>query len=276
MSSEQQSRPAMTEKAPDMKDIIARAQNHVEKNKFKVDRSKPVTKRKNRCVDGGYTPDQIKGSFARPGADGGYVEAALKVAKDLGIELSGARALQMVSSAIQSFGREFDNHTDVHSVHDNHELHGGPTKIGCGHEQGAVVFADKYGVEATAMQEVIDVLNSDHTPTPVETTVLDREHKEQAVLVVCGDEYSVMPWDAQKENMYFIYDADVDKTVMEAVWKHMVSQQDSPFAKVPFEVFEAAANLQTGVTVDRLATSKGSPTLYVRFDKEGNPTVSEK
>lgn len=250
-----------------MDEHLKKAQAFAEANTFRF-QEKELKKRKSRCVDGGYRADQVKDSFARPGADGGYVEALLKVAKDKGVEISGKQGVEVVKKVVESFGRGFNNHTDMHAEHDNHEAHAEHKKIGCGHEAKAVDFAEEYGVNALVMQEAIDAM-----VTEVENTVLDREHTEDSVLIVHGNEYSLNPWNSDRSEMNFIYDVDVDAEVMNLIWQG-ITQELPALAGVKLSLFKEAADLQTGITVEKLATSKGKPTFHVRYDRFGKPTVS--
>lgn len=252
-------------------DRLDQAQKFAEANAFAVE-TENVLERNARCVDGGYAQEQVAGSFARAGADGGYVEALLKVAKDNGIELSGEKALSVVKKVIEGFGRKFQNHTDVHAEHHNHDHEGEHSEIGCGHEAKAIQFPEEYGVDPEAMQEVVDLIVDGQVD--VDNTVLDREHAENAVLIVHGNKYSLYPWNAEQSEMNFIYDADVDDQVMDAVWNG-VQQEISEFASVEAAEFKKASSDQTGVTVEKLATSKGKPVYHVRFNEEGVPTVTE-
>lgn len=245
----------------------------VRDNMFKRPEGESNLKKTPRCVDGGYTKEQVTehgDSFARPGADGGYVEALLKVAKDNAIPLSGKEAVDIIATIVDGFGRKFYNHTDTHALHHNHDVAHGDKEIGCGHEAKAVAFASEYGVDATAMQEVINTIVSEQIPAV--NTVLDREHTEDAVLVVKGSTYSIAPWNGEKTEMNFVYDADIDAEVMGEIWKQV--QKDSRFSGIDFSAFKGAADLQTGVTVEKLATSKGKPTYVVEFSESGEPTLT--
>ena len=92
---------------------------------------------------------------------------------------------------------------------------------------------------------------------PVTMVTLPGEHKEEGVLIVKNEEYTVNSHD--DEHMYFIYDKKRDDLfIKELVEKMTVSE-------LVYENFQRVSTLQLGATLQALA--KGLPIFEVTIDE---------
>jgi hypothetical protein len=221
-----------------------------------------VTAREGRkCVDGRYTADTATGMLARPGGDCGYVMALLAINKKKKLGMTPEQCLNAVYKVIcQKMHGAFCMHTDHHVDPDHEEfndrLH--QTLIGCGHLAKATkqLIREPYDVDNEDVKKIIAYAKnlaevSDH----VEMVNLEGDHKEQGVLLIEGDTYTVNACDTEKQ--YFIY----DKTRDDAFMKKLVDAMALP--GVSFEDMQAESDVQLQATLHNLA--KGLPLYTVSF-----------
>ena len=221
-----------------------------------------------KCVDGRYTPEEESGALARPGADLGYSEALLKIKKDRPeLKLTVPQAFHYVYEFVTSKqNREYCWHTDQHvdpiASHDDHTDHAEGPIVGCGHCAKAVGAADRYGVEADDIKQLVTLLRETVTAgasTPTRLVNLGGNHLEQGVLQVMGTVNTVNATDAtDSSKQYFIYDRTRDEKVIAELEKFLI--EDKGLALNPGELL-AALDVQTGVTLDLLAKGKNVYTV---------------
>ncbi|HYD34841.1 MAG TPA: hypothetical protein VD999_02130 [Vitreimonas sp.] len=234
--------------------------NHIARNTVPANNS--VIK----CVDGRYTTDQDQGAVARPGADAGYSEALLKIKKDRPeLNIGVDQAFQWVYDFAQSQGRQYAWHTDQHvdPIESDHHAAGEGPIVGCGHCAKAVMFADRYGVEAEDIKQLVALLRKsieDGAAHPTHLVNLGGDHAEVGVLQVMGTQKTVNSWDADEpSSQFFIYDRTRDEKMVAELEKFIMAQG---IALTPGELL-AALDAQTGVTLDLLAKGKNVYTVNV-------------
>ncbi len=222
-----------------------------------------------KCVDGRYPPDTASGMLARPGGDCGYVMALLAINKKKGLGMTPEQCLNAVYKVIrQKFHGAFCMHTDHHVDHNEEDLNDKmhQTLIGCGHLAKATkqLWREPYDVDNDDVKKIIAYAKnlaevSDH----VELVNLDGDHKEQGVLLIEGDKYTVNATDETKQ--FFIYDKSRDDAFMKKLVDEMAIDG------VTFEDMLAESDVQLQATLHNLA--KGLPLYKVSY-KGKTPTVS--
>ena len=258
-----QDTPTITVEAkvsPEIKNMIDKIQNHIEGNRVNADNKRHIS------VDGGYDETQNRGALARPGATAGYVEALLSYKKNhpqIEALNSVQKCLDLVVTFNQSKGMKFSFHTDQHAdPQSGHETHTGNKPIlGCGHCVKPLEYADDYGVAAEDVKELISLMRKGVTEKPdvFEMVALNRDHAEQAALVITGTTYTVNAWDTAKNQQFFIYDkARDDAWITEFVEFLHAQRIDMNAAE-----YKAILNQQTDTTLALLAPGKDVYTANV-------------
>jgi hypothetical protein len=217
-----------------------------------------------KCVDGRYPADTATGMLARPGGDCGYVMALLAINKKKKLGMTPEQCLNAVYKVIcQKLHGAFCMHTDHHVDPNNKDLNDRmhQTLIGCGHLAKATkqLLREPYDVDNEDVKKIIAYAKnlaevSDH----VEMVNLAGDHKEQGVLLIEGDKYTVSACD--DDTQYFIY----DKTRDDAFMKRLVEAMDLP--GVTFEDMQAESDIQLQATLHNLA--KGLPLYKVSFEEK--------
>lgn len=214
-----------------------------------------------KCVDGRYTSSTAKGMIARAGGDCGYVMALMAINKKKKLGLTPEQCFNEVYRVIQQKMHEpFCVHTDHHVDPDleDHEEHVHKTVIGCGHLSKAASqkFLERYDVANSDVKKIIAyVRNLAEINKNIDMVNLDGDHKEQGVLLVESDDYTVNACDGNK--MYFIYDKKRDDDFM----RKLVKLMDLP--GVSFEDMKEESDKQLQATLHLLA--KGLPLYQVTY-----------
>jgi hypothetical protein len=190
--------------------IVSREQirNYIEANDFRnrvrADNSGTV------CGDGRVKPEQSKGYTRMLGGDEGLamaIRGALNAHKPR-IKISPAELIARLGASLREIRGDvpLSMHSDEHAEHD-----GG---IGCGHVGKAVLGKAKH--KSLAPEEVEElhrhVIGGKH-----KKLVLEGEHKEQAVLLVYGRDWTVNSFDEELDQMYFVVDMDRSMDLIEQV-----------------------------------------------------------
>lgn len=198
------------------------------------------------CVDGGYKPDQALGELARAGADLGISEALLTLG------LSPQDAFKAVYEYRVSKGQKYGWHSDTHADHD-HSIFSG-----CGHCNASFLNAAKYQVELNQVKELLEIVKSHQVEHPENMSYvsLDREHAEVGIFVVLTPEISVLPWDLETNQQFFVYDKTRDVTLLTEI---------AQAAKVDVDKLLQVADNQTNATLGLLGSSKGKPLYSVEY-----------
>lgn len=212
---------------------------------------------KTKCVDGGYRAGEAEGAVAFAGAHIGVCMALVK----LGI--SPADSFSIVYDYAKSAGQIFCWHTDTH------EGHG--CVVGCGHFNASIGSSSHYGVESQSMTELLEIVRTAQEDRgDMEMVVLDREHAEQAILVVTSEDYTVKPWDQEDDVQYFIYDKVRHLSLLEKV---AAFAADRGF-NVTAEALVTASEEHTNATLGLLGSSKGKQIFTVDVSSS-EPVVEE-
>lgn len=214
-----------------------------------------------KCIDGRYLPEQATGMIARPGGDGGYVMALMAVNRKKKLGLTPEQCFNAVYNAVKD-DSGFCMHTDQHS---DTEV---GTHIGCGHMAKAANqrFANKYDVNSEDIEKVIEYAqNIQEISKSVSILNLQGEHKEQGVLIVQSNMYTVLADNPKLSQMYFVYDEKRDNEFLKKLVKEMT------IPDVTYEAMKAESDLQLQATLQLLAVHL--PIYTVTF--EGNiPTIT--
>ncbi len=238
--------------------------NYVQKNIV-------AAKEGRKCVDGRYPPETASGMLARAGGDCGYVMALLAINKKKKLGLTPEQCLNAVYKVIcQKLHGAFCMHTD-HHVDPEHEMLNTKmheTLIGCGHMAKAASqrLREPYDVDNDDMKKIIAYAkNLAEISEDVDMVNLSGEHKEQGVLLVESESYTVNAMDSDKKSMYFIYDKTRDEDYMRRLVKAMA------IPGVTFEDMKKESDIQMQATLHSLAL--GLPLYRVTF-KGKTPHIS--
>lgn len=218
-----------------------------------------------KCVDGRYLPDQTPGMIARPGADGGYVMALEAVNRKKRLGLTPEQCFNAVFKTVKKLHGTFYLHTDHHVDPDGHTHRG---LIGCGHLAKAARkgLSWEYDVRSRDVREMVEYArNLSDISAGVEMITLAGEHKEQGVLIVHGDKYTILADNPKLKQMYFIYDVDRDRAFM----KTLVEEMKIPGLTYTDMIREA--DLQLNATLQNLAV--GLPIYAITF-KGNKPEIT--
>ncbi|GIK84412.1 MAG: hypothetical protein BroJett025_10340 [Patescibacteria group bacterium] len=209
-----------------------------------------------KCVDGGYRGEEAVGAIAMPGAHLGISMALLQLG------FSPEEAFELVYKFVTKDGNPYCWHTDTHEGH-----HG--TIVGCGHCNAAISKGEKYSVAGLDVQELLDLVRSAQNDREnMELVILDREHKEEAILVVTSTDYTVKPWDQENDVQFFIY----DKVRHLDLLKRLVEYLNAQGKSVSYEALVEASDKQTTATLGLLGSSKGKP-IYTVDVSTNEPVV---
>ncbi len=202
-----------------------------------------------KCVDGGYRGDESVGAIAIPGAHLGVSMALL----DLGF--SPEEAFEFVYKFVTKDGNPFCWHTDTHEGH-----HG--VIVGCGHCNAAIGKGERYGVSGKNVQKLLELVRkAQNDRENMELVILDREHSEQAILVITSEDYTVKPWDQENEVQFFIYDKVRHLDLLKKFAQFLAEQGKV----VAYEDLVSVSDKQTNATLGLLGSSKGKPIYIVNF-----------
>lgn len=234
-----------------------------------VQKNTVLAKEGRKCVDGRYPPETASGMLARPGGDCGYVMALLAINKKKKLNLTPEQCLNAVYKVIcQKMSGSFCMHTDHHSDPNHKEINDKmhQTLIGCGHLAKATkqLLREPYDVDNDDVKRIIAYAKnlaevSDH----VELVNLNGDHKEQGVLLVESDKYTVNATDSSKQ--YFIYDKTRDDAFMAKLVKEMA------IPGVSLKDMKEESDIQLQATLHNLA--KGLPLYKVTYENK-IPTVT--
>lgn len=200
-----------------------------------------------KCVDGGYRGEEAVGAIAMPGGHLGISIALL----DLGFSPEDAFELVYKFSAKDS--NPYCWHTDTHEGHDG-------VVVGCGHCNAAIGNGNHYGVDGSKTQALLDLVRkAQEERENMEMVILDREHAEEAILVVTSTDFTVKPWDQEDDVQFFIY----DKVRHLDMLKRLVDFMAENGKEVSYEDLVAASDKQTNSTLGLLGSSKGKSLFTV-------------
>lgn len=234
-----------------------------------VQKNTVIAKDGRKCVDGRYPPETASGMLARPGGDCGYVMALLALNKKKKLGMTPEQCLNAVYNVIckklhGAFCMHTDHHVDPEHEDLNDKMH--QTLIGCGHLAKATkqLLREPYDVDNDDVKKIIAYAkNLAEVSEHVELVNLNGDHKEEGVLLVESDTYTVNACD--ENTQYFIY----DKTRDDAFMKKLVEAMDLP--GVTFEDMQKESDIQLQATLHNLA--KGLPLYNVSY-KGKTPVVS--
>jgi hypothetical protein len=217
----------------------------------------PADSTKTKCVDGGYRGDEAVGAIAIPGGHLGISMALLKLG------FSPEEAFDLVYKFSAKDGQPYCWHTDKHEGH-----HG--IVVGCGHFNASISKAEHYGVDGAAVQKLLDIVRTaQNDKENMESIILDREHAEQAILVVTSTDFTVKPWDQEDDVQFFIYDKTRHLDLLKRLADYLVELGKN----VSYEDLVAVSDLQTNATLGLLGSSKGKPIYTV--DVSGSEPIVE-
>jgi hypothetical protein len=219
-----------------------------------------------KCVDGRYLPNQAKGLIARPGGDSGYVMALIAVNRKKKLGLTAQECLCAVYNAVTKHKGKFYLHTDHKCDPDNHSHHG---LIGCGHLAKAATMQGcrKYDVTSKDIKTLVyHVRFLCNVSSDIEMVNLDGDHKEEGVLIVRSQKYTILADNPSLSEMYFVYDQDRDVDFM----RKLVRTMNIP--GITYGDMKQESDLQLHQTLQNLAS--GLPIYEVSFTAHGEPVVA--
>jgi len=233
------------------KEPYEKAKKHIEKMRVSAD----PTRRK--CVDGGYRENEAVGATAIPGADLGISMSLL------GMGYSPQEAFDYVFNFVTNQGQSYCWHTDTHEGHEGCE-------IGCGHCNIAIQKSDLYSTTPEKIKELLKIIRQkqESNPEQMEKITLDREHKEQGILIVTNPDYTVKPWDEETDSQYFIY----DETRHQVFLQQLVSFLKKQGIKMDYNKLLDESEKQLEKTLGLLPSSKNKPIFSVDVS-EDNPMI---
>ncbi len=231
-----------------LKDIII---SHVKKMRVVADSIHA------KCVDGGYRGEEAVGAIAFPGGHLGISMALLELG------FSPDDAFNLVYQFVSKDGNPYCWHTDKHEGH-----HG--VIVGCGHCNAAIGKGVHYGVVGENVQALLELARkAQNERENMELVILDREHAEQAILVVTSTDYTIKPWDQENDVQFFIYDKVRHMDLLKKLAMFLVEQGK----EVLYEDLVKASEKQTNATLGLLGSSKGKPIFTVYVSSGEEPTV---
>lgn len=228
----------------------------VKKNRYKVNDD---NKFKARCVDGRYVGDNLP-PLARPGADAGSLMEMLVANDTLSLGLQNKVVADILLSIVGGY-THFHFHTDRYY----------PTKIlGCGHIKEVLQDPEPYQLtEASAMflQDFLQTVSDKGACI----TILEGDHREGAVLIIRGKDWSVA-----SDNKLFVYHHTLDDERRKLIAHKMVLCID-PTLQVReeylYNMLSQIADNQRMETVNRLAA--GLPIYQASFEKNGEYEIEK-
>lgn len=225
-----------------MSDLIEKIVAHAKKMRVSADSTKT------KCVDGGYRTGEAEGAIAIPGGHLGISMALLKLG------YTPEDAFSHVYNFTRSEGTPYCWHTDTH------EGHG--CIVGCGHCNAAIGAGERYGAKGADVQAVLELVRKVQntvTDGSMETIILNREHAEEAILVITSTDFTVKPWDEENDIQFFIY----DKVRHLELLKRFVAYLQKIGLATTYKELVTASEEQTNSTLGLLGSSKGKPIFTV-------------
>ncbi len=226
----------------------------VAKNRFRITSDNRF---KTRCIDGRYSGLDLP-ALATPGADAGLVMEIIAVNREYDLGLTHQSIEEIILSTVNGYDH-FYLHTDTDHPTD---------MLGCGHINQ--VFGDPlaYQMDKSDVDYVKSFLVRAQRKG-AKNTILEDGHKEGAVLILKGSEWSVAP-----EGKAFIYTQTLDDMRRKQV-AHMMISYISEKLKIDegylYHILTQIADNQRMETVRRLAS--GLPIYEVDFEKNGKYTL---
>lgn len=211
----------------------------------------PADDTRSKCVDGGYRGEEAVGAIAFAGAHLGLSMALLK----LGV--TPQQAFEHVYGFVSQDGNPYCWHTDTH------EGHG--CVVGCGHCNAAIGNSQHYGVSSEAVSQLLKIVReAQENRENMEMVILDREHAEEAILVITSTDYTVKPWDQEDDVQFFIYDKVRHLALLEDFANYLADND----VEISYDDLVAASDEQTNSTLGLLGSSKGKPLFTVNVSEE--------
>jgi len=215
---------------------------HSKKMRVQVDSTRT------KCVDGGYRENEFVGAIAFAGAHLGVSLALLK------LDFSPKDAFELVYKYVVKNGNPYCWHTDTH------EGHG--CVVGCGHYNVAMGHGDLYGTGDEEMKKLLKIVREAQiSKENMEMVTLDREHAEQAILVITSTDYTVKPWNQSEDVQFFIYDKVRHLELLKDFVEFLNGEVTK--AKVSYDDLVKVSDEQTNLTLGLLGSSKGKPMFTV-------------
>ncbi len=227
---------------------------HSKKMRVKADSTRT------KCVDGGYRAGEAEGAIAIPGGHLGISMALLNLG------FSPEDSFNHVYNFTKSEGNPYCWHSDTHEGHDG-------CVVGCGHCNAAIGAGEHYGAEGQDTQALLNIVNnaqsSEESENTMEKVVLNRDHSEEAILVITSTDFTVKPWDEENDVQFFIYDKvrHLDLLKRFAEYLHKLGLETT------YEQLVAASDEQTNSTLGLLGSSKGKPMFTVDASDAEKPVV---
>lgn len=205
------------------------------------------------CVDGRYKSNFYAGMLSRPGGNFRGIMVLLSLRKKLGLTVG--RCVDIAVEAVESMGITFNMHTDDHEK--AHDL----ASIGCGHIAKAEdpEFSKLYKVDPEDVKLALTYLRIKLEGRKYyKLAELEGSHKEQGVLVVTGEKYTVNHCDPKSGEMYFVYDKARDEEYTRKLWGRL------NLKKLSWKEFSELNEVQLNATLKLLA--KDLPIYSVDLD----------
>lgn len=215
-----------------------------------------------RCIDGRYSATEAKEApLARPGADAGYIMAALAAINETGGTIAKEKAIDAVIAAAGGI-ENIRVHTDSHAEHDPKKKE--DPVAGCGHCRLGREMAQKYGLTESDAQFVIAACKNLVAEGAVDI-VLEGDHGEAAIFIVDSKTHSVRAKDTEGTQA-FIYQKTLDKERLSAIARYLAGE-DEKTQNALLAALEKSSAAQLALTAEALAS--GLPVYDIKIASTG-------
>lgn len=265
----------MQENEPTIEEVVS----HIEENSIDIDPAQPTHRD---CVDGRAGEEELsKNKMAVPGGDLGLILSLMKLG------YSAQDAFDKVNSYLKRIGSIFTWHSDKHVEHElKHHIEG--NFVGCGHCNAAIKWAEKYGVDANAVknlltiiraeQEISDELVKSGQPATMSYTEYPDDHEEIGVIIMDDSTHSVAHKgkniDGKKGKQFFVFDrARYYEYLKDFVV--FANENNDGKSQIEFAQVKEAIDEQTTATLGLLKSSIGKPMYLATYSAEGKLIVEK-
>ena len=200
-----------------------------------------------RCFDGRYQPGQASGRIARPGADLGYVLAALAACRAGGSTVTGEEVADAVLAAVIEGGETFALHTDDATGLARTGETSRPV-LGCRHVTAAIdpgfssaYFPGEGDMTRDSAAAVARVLERWERGDRIDVVTLRGAPRDTDILINTGTRVTVEPGSAG----YFVYDETRDRYYM----MEKLAPRLAPHLGIGFDDLWSAAQRQFQTTL---------------------------
>lgn len=247
----------------------------VEANKYPVGKDWRLA----RCVDGRQPKEDGLEPLVRPGADIGLLLMICAANRKFDLAITTDNLIKALVKAIGGY-QNFRLHTDFHATDRDINAVSSVSDdvlMGCGHFKQAVVDPVAYALDEEDTRFVTSFVKKALSAGAV-CRILEGEHRESAVLVVHGDDWTVASqWSKDESHILqaFVYQQTLDEKMRHELVRAMLPYVSRTFdnEKELYGYFSHIADMQLQETLKRLA--KGLPIFEAKFFQGGDFTLKK-